>query len=602
MHTIMHKRILRIFSLALAIMLLFSVLPTSASAAVDDEVARINTQIRTLYRQTLRGSGLSSLRGYCGTMVNWHLYLMGITTTVNGNDGNMQYDFYCNQEYTSGGYRVRPYSASDYSLEEALNAITYDGTRDVYNLVVGFQRTNTSAGRRYGHALVILAILDGVVYYSESFGSTVNGKFYAEGTPISCTIAEFAEGYDSWAEFEGVLYFGLKTYAESCQYYPAYLYATVTNTTGLYTSPCTPDIDDRSAIQRTLNAGERITVTGLYRNTEGQYWYQVEDTQLGYISADDTEVLSMRYDDIQVSGIGAPTVLRAGKTFDVKGKLRSNFNEITAVRVQVFSCDDLGKTHVMSSTAGIMGNSYSLSGTRLSNQLAFRKLDEGSYRYELAVVVGNHYYADGSLQTEWKTIKLWNSDFQVVKRTTGNCVITFDANGGSTTLNAVDVAIGDTLESLPEATREGYVFAGWYTQDGQLVTDGYEVDGKTTLYARWTSATDIDGWYAEDGMWYYYQDGNRLYGFLEIDGIRYHLNAEGYLDTGLVQVDSGLYYFHANGAMHFGWLELDGNTYYMGSDGKAVTGFVRMGGNVYRFDANGVLQTDCKQDELPLPV
>lgn len=563
----MHKRILRILSLALAVMLLVGVLPTSVHAASDDEVTRINTQIKNLYYQTLRGCGKTSLRGYCGTMVNWHLYLMGITSQVNGNDGNTQYDHYAPQEYTSGGYRVRPYSANDYSLEEALNAITYNGTRDVYNLVVCFERTNTSAGRRYGHALMIQAIFDGIVYFSESYSTTLDGKYYAEGTPIACTIADFARFYGSWTVFEGVLYFGLKTYAESCEFFPAYLSATVTANTLLYTAPCTPDVDDRTSALQTLYAGECVTVTGLYRNTEGQYWYQVEGAQPGYFPADNAEVLALQYDDIQVSSIGAPTALRVGKTFDVKAKIKSNYNEITSVRAQVFSCGEAGKTHVMSSSAGIMGNSYSLSGTRLSNQLSFRLLEEGSYRYELAVVVGNHYYADGCLQTEWKTIKLWVSDFQVVSNTAGNCAVTFDANGGNTSLNAMDMTIGDTLETLPEATREGYVFAGWYTADGQRVTAGYAVDGKTTLYARWTVETDINGWIMVDGVWHYYQDGQPLTGFLEVDGIRYHLDEEGCPDTGAVWVDGTLYYFYANGAMNFGSLD---SAYCMESDGSTT--------------------------------
>ena len=597
----MHKKILRIFSLALAIMLLLSVLPTSVSAADSTEVERINAQIKYLYKQTLRSTGKYSLHGYCGTMVNWHLYLMGITSTVHGNDGNTQYDFYYKQGYTSGGYRVRPYSASDYTLEEALNAITYNGTRDVYNLVVGFERTNTTAGRRYGHALVVHAILDGIVYYSESFSTNVNGTFYPEGAPIACSIADFAEYYDSWTVFEGVLYFGLKTYAESCEYFPAYLYATINTVTTLYTAPCATSVDDRSSVVRAMQPGERITVTGLYRNTEGEYWYQVEDCQPGFVIAENTQVLSMCYDDITVSSIGAPTVLRTGKTFDVKGKIKSSFNEITAVRAQVFTYDEESKTHVMSASASVSGNSYSLSGTRLSNQLSFRLLEEGSYRYEMAVVVGNHYYADGCLQTEWKTIKLWASDFQVANSTSGNCRVTFDANGGSTTLNAVDMAIGDTLTTLPEPTREGYVFAGWYTASGEEVTAGYEVDGKMTLYAKWTVATDINGWYIEDGVWYYFQNGHALSGFLDIDGIRYHLNANGYLDTGLVEVNGKLYFFYANGAMHYGWLELDGATYYMQEDGSAAVGWVQIDKQNYVFDSTGVLVANSIQDELPLP-
>lgn len=590
MHTNMHKRILRIFSLALAIMLLFSVLPTSVSAADSSEVERIKTQINTLYRQTLRGSGKSSLHGYCGTMVNWHLYLLGITTTVIGNDGNTEYDCYSVQEYTSGGYRVRPYSASDYNLEEALNAITYNGTRDAYNLVICFQRTNTAAGRIYGHTLMIHAIIDGTVYYSESYATSLDGKFYAEGSPITCSISDFARYYNSWTEFEGVLHFGLKTYAESCEYYPSYLYASIAENVTMYTAPCRPDVDDRSKEIRVLQSGERITVIGLYRNTEGEYWYQVDDCEMGYIPADVAQVQSLRYDDITLSGVGAPAVLRTGKTFDVKGKIKSSFNEITSVRAQVFSYSESSKTHVMSASAGVAGSSYSLSGTRLSNQLSFRLLEEGSYRYELAAVVGNSYYADGCLQTEWKTLKLWTSDFQVVQSTSGNCSVTFDANGGSTALNAMDMAVGDQLMGLPEAVRDGYVFGGWFTADGVEVTDGYEVDRSMTLYAKWTNATDINGWYVEDGNWYYYVDGCVQTGFMEIDGIVYHLNAEGYLDTGLLRENGKVYYFHANGAMHYGWLELDGDTYFMQEDGSAAVGWVVIDGSNYFFNMMGVYE------------
>ena len=595
----MHKRILRIFSLALAIMLLFSAFPMSAGAASDSEVERITTQIRTLYQKTLWGSGKYSLHGYCGTMVNWHLYLLGITTSLVGNDGNTQYDYYSPQEYTSGGFRVRSYSAADYNLEEALNAITYNGTQDAYNLVICFQRTNTSAGRIYGHALVVHAILDGTVYYSESYSTTLDGVYYPEGSPITCSISDFARYYNSWTVFEGVLCFGLKTYAESCEYYPSYLYASITSETELYTAPCIPEVDDRSTMIRAMQPGERVTVTGLYRNTEGEFWYQIADCEQGYIPADSAQVVAMRYDDITLSDVGAPTVLHTGRTFDLKGKIRSYFNEITSVRAQVYSCTGEDMVHVMSASAYVAGNTFSLSGTKVSNQLAFRLLEEGSYRYELAAVVGNYYYADGCLQTEWKTIKFWASDFQVAQSATGNCRITYDANGGSTSLNAMDVTVGEALTQLPEATREGYVFEGWYTADGQKVTEGYEADGDTTLYARWTSATDKDGWYVEDNNWYYYVDGLVQTGFVQIDGITYHLNAEGYVDTGLLRIDSKIYYFHANGAMHYGWLDLDGDIYFMLEDGTAAIGWLEIDGVNYYFGKLGILQPDQTNNKKP---
>lgn len=566
----MHKKILRVFSVALVLLLLVSVIPAPTRAADSQEVQNIYSQITKLYYQTLRATGKYSLHGYCGTMVNWHLYLLGITTSVVGNDGNTQYDYYSVQDYTSGGFRVRAYPASAYTLTEALNAITYNGTRDAYNIVIGFEKTNTAAGQRYGHTCMIHAILDGVVYFSESYGTSFHGTYYAEGAPIACTIEEFAAYYAPWTVFEGVLYFGQKTYAESCEFYHSYLIANVTEDTILYSAPCDTATDDRSTPIRPVQSGERITVIGMYRNTEGEYWYQVDGNDTCYIRADATQVQSMCYDDVKVSGLGAPTVLRYGKPFDVKGRIKSVYNQIISARAQVFSYGEDGKTHVMSASAMVEDYSYSLSGTRLSNQLAFRLLEVGSYRYEMAVVVGNHYYEDGLLQTDWKTMKFWISDFQVVESTNGNCSVTFDANGGTTDLNAVDMAVGETLGSLPTATRDGYVLSGWYTADGQQVTEDYKITGSVTLYAKWTSADDVNGWHMQDGTWLYYVDGEVQTGFIQVEGITYHLNDEGYLDTGLVEVDGKLYYFYANGAMHYGWLKLDGVTYYMCDRGYAV--------------------------------
>jgi hypothetical protein len=57
---------------------------------------------------------------------------------------------------------VKAYPASQYTLLDALNTITRNGTLDVYNILVGFQRTNTQLGSIYGHALLIHGIIDGM--------------------------------------------------------------------------------------------------------------------------------------------------------------------------------------------------------------------------------------------------------------------------------------------------------------------------------------------------------------------------------------------------------------------------------------------------------
>ena len=68
--------------------------------------------------------------------------------------------------------------------------------------------------------------------------------------------------------------------------------------------------------------------------------------------------------------------------------------------------------------------------------------------------------------------------------------VTLDACGGVLDDDEVTVIFGDTYGELPEPTREGYTFDGWYTEKdgGELVEAGTEVSdkGAHTLYAHWT--------------------------------------------------------------------------------------------------------------------
>ncbi|MBQ5702315.1 MAG: InlB B-repeat-containing protein, partial [Peptococcaceae bacterium] len=43
-----------------------------------------------------------------------------------------------------------------------------------------------------------------------------------------------------------------------------------------------------------------------------------------------------------------------------------------------------------------------------------------------------------------------------------------------------------TLKELPAASREGYVFDGWYTKDGELITSNRTIMVSQTFYAKWT--------------------------------------------------------------------------------------------------------------------
>ncbi len=68
--------------------------------------------------------------------------------------------------------------------------------------------------------------------------------------------------------------------------------------------------------------------------------------------------------------------------------------------------------------------------------------------------------------------------------------VTLDACGGVLDDESVTVIFGDAYGELPEPTREGYTFDGWYTAEtgGELVEADTEVSDKSdhTLYAHWT--------------------------------------------------------------------------------------------------------------------
>ncbi len=587
----MHKKILRVVSAMLILVSIISVLPSTASSVADTEAERISALVTSTYKQALKATKRNSFHGWCATAVAWQMRMLGIITRAVATDGKDMYDYYSKMDYTTGGYKVDSYPAKKYNLESALNAITNNGTENAYNIMAGFQRTNTSAGRKYGHAVFIYAIVDGIVYFTESYGITIGGKYYAEGKCVTATIAQFAKSYNSWCKYEGIVCFGLKTYQEECLRLNAYLYAAPNTATTLYSAPCVPEVDDRSEPLRQLQAGERLSVIGMYRNTKGEYWYEVEDSQIGYVRADETDMVSMRYDDVAAESVKAPTVLKEGSSFNIKGSITGKYVSIISVRAQVFRVGEDGLTHVMTTNEPVSANDYSLYKSKVAKRLSFKLLDQGSYHYELAAVVSNHYYADGALQTEWQTVKLWKSDFQVVEKKGETATVKFDACGGVSQLDAAEMTLNEPVANLPAAQRDGYVFDGWYTADGEKVDEEYVLEGKLTLYAGWVEAGNVTGWYTEDGRSYYVQDGVRLEGFFRVDGVTYYQGSDGFLVTGWQILAGERYYFNANGVMATGWLLMPEGTYYIGIDGTPAVGWVTVGDETYYFLESGIMAT-----------
>ena len=75
-----------------------------------------------------------------------------------------------------------------------------------------------------------------------------------------------------------------------------------------------------------------------------------------------------------------------------------------------------------------------------------------------------------------------------------NFIVTFDPQGGTTTETTRTVPQGATIGELPEATRDEYVFGGWFTAPigGLRVDENYSISSDVILYARWGQGSDIN--------------------------------------------------------------------------------------------------------------
>lgn len=515
----------RIAALVLSLLLIVAVLPLGASAA-DDEVQQIRQKIRRHYYWTLSSSGKGSLQGYCGLLASYQLAYLGINEWAILADGRDQYDTYKDLKQTDQGYRVKPYSAADYTLEEALNAATRNGTRDVYNILVGFQKTNTAAGSRYGHAVVIYAILDGMVYFTESYGFTLCP--YA-GYAASCTIEEFAEYYTSWTKFEGIIVFGQKDYLDNCTDYRTHMYVQVNTAAALYTQPCAPESGETESKKlRDVESGERLLVTALYENTLGEYYYQVVDSGVTcYIPAQQTAPEWFNLEDITVADAAVPGTLATGSAFNVAGEVTSTYSAIGAVHISVI--DQNGQEllhHSMEKNSG----SYDLQQDGFNTALDFSTLKEGAYTFLLSAE-GLCSYVEGSqLLTQ--------------KQTTTLCSVPFE--------------VGEAGQ-IERADNDDQTIYGWVLESG--VWHYYEKGKPRT------------GWFCYDGIDYYLkEDGAVTTGWAVINGKERFFSDTGAMRTGWIKTDRGDMYLLSNGEAAHGWRGIDGKLYYFDEDGLMLQG------------------------------
>ncbi len=507
------RKLKRILACLLAITVLTAASVPATATSAEDQVLRY--QIPAHYSAALAGSGKASLGGYCGLMTSWQLYLMGVNTSLLTNDGNRQYDYYRDMEYTTGGHRVKAYSAEHYTLKEALYAATGYGTRDAYNLVVGFQWTNTAAGATYGHAVVVYAILDGMVYFTEGFSTSLGS---AEGQAIVITIDEFVRYYSDWTRFEGVIEFGIKDLAYASNHYAADCFCAPIDDIDMYHQPTTDPAE--GLFVRTVRAGEHVYVTGIYEGAEGRWFYQVrEESGVGYIPVEIVEMLTLRQivpTDLQAQ---LPERVEKGSAPDMQISLA--LPEACTADLVLYDARGQALTTVPMENKD---QQFRASG----DVLGIAGLAEGAYR--VCVVASRE-----------QTVMFGEDP---VTSTQQETVLT------------LSLCVGQEAQPLQEAAPAPFA-------------DGWNYRNDTWYYYK--DGAPFVGWLCDGGRDYYLKaDGSITTGWVEILGKpRYFTNA-GVMRTGWMEDDGNTYYLMCNGVPAQGWRQIDGNRYYFDHDGAMV--------------------------------
>lgn len=488
--------------LCAAVML--AVLPLAARAASEDEVQAVIAGTRRSYSQSLASAGVESFAGFCGKMTSHQLYNLGINEWCVSNDGNKQFEYYKDLERSSGGFYITPYSAEDYSLAGALHHITRDGTRDAYNLLVCFDWTNTEAGGIYGHAVFINAILDGTVYFVESFYTSIGGP---EGSVIACSITEFAAYFAPWTLFEGIIHFGSGGYADSCTHYDTDVFLQARFDTVLRSQPCLLGQNDCLQM-RSIAPGERLRATALLENEHGDMYYRVEDSVgTGYVAAGAVSVVRLNAEDMFAQDVTFPEVVQVGEKLSPEGAVRAVNSTVGTVEIVV--TDSLGNI-LLRERETVEAASCQLS--RLGQRLGFDLLDEGFYQVEVYGEAACAVALGPEPVTRYERIRLWGQVVQV---------------GGKLRIAKAQPVM---QEGMPQ-THDG-----WFWENGSWYCYKY---GKPCT-----------GWVSHCGVEYYLdENGAALTGWQEIDGWTRYFSATGAMVTGHLVLDGERCCFDENGIL-----------------------------------------------------
>lgn len=260
-----------------------------------------------------------------------------------------------------------------------------------------------------GHSIYITAVDGDAVTYGDCNSKNRSCNIRWGATTTKTNLRSIFQ-YVRSAPFELVT-----GYLGQCEDYLSSGTVAVTADTVLMTYPCSTEIYEKSLEIAGVAAGTVLTVTGVYGNTEGEYWYEVNwQEQTGYFPASQAGEFVCDWGDVTVTGVTAPKHTRQGRSFALYGTVSSDALPLCQVGAYIFQGSAVSETPYMTSEdTAVSSYSYTVRSSTVDNKLTFGKLPAGEFTYLLSAAVTNHYISEGSIISEKRVTRLHQNTFTV---------------------------------------------------------------------------------------------------------------------------------------------------------------------------------------------
>ena len=196
-------------------------------------------------------------------------------------------------------------------------------------------------------------------------------------------------------------------YTESCDRYNSTGTVVLKEDTVFRNVPCNPETNPAAVEITSMEAGLRIEVTGLYRNTLYDWWYETQyDGLKCYIFAGNTVSFELYGDEVSILDVYAPSHNTKGKSFAVRGLVSSYALPLSVVGAYVYAGTDINAQAIIASEDTKIvdeeenpSHYYELFNSVVDYFLTFGKLPVGEYTYVIKAYT-LYYYADENKQTK----------------------------------------------------------------------------------------------------------------------------------------------------------------------------------------------------------